>query len=86
VEARFDSWLRQVRSALESINMPMDDWQQIWFFDFDDEFKAGTQASEAAIKANKFWWHQQNKAIGQSCRKTPDCWLPQGHQGECEQE
>jgi hypothetical protein len=36
----------------------------------------------AAMKANRFWWTRQNKAIGQDCRKTPDCWLPRNHQGE----
>ena len=30
----YDTWLDRVRAALNSINMPMDDWQQSWPFDF----------------------------------------------------
>ena len=63
--------------------MNMDDWQVRWPFDFAGEHKAGTAASDAAMKANRFWWTRQNKAIGQDCRGTPDCWLPRNHQGEC---
>jgi hypothetical protein len=84
VELQFDGWLSQVRQALVSINMPMERWQKAWPFDFDREFQAGTDAKDAAIKANKFWWQQQNLALGQDCRKMPDCWLPQGHEGKCE--
>ncbi len=84
METQFDNWLRQVRVALDSINMPMDNWHRSWPFDFDHEFKVGTVPRDAAMKANKFWWQQQNRAIGQDCRKIQDCWLPRGHEGECE--
>ena len=80
----YQTWLNDVRSALESINMPMDEWQRTWQFDFVGEFKAGTGPGKAAEKANRFWWHEQNKSIGQACGKDPKCWLPQGHQGECQ--
>ena len=80
----FEEWLSEVRSALESINMPMDDWQKSWQFDFPNEFGAGTTANDAALKANRFWWHQQNKAVNQECQKRRDCWLPRHHQGECQ--
>ena len=30
----YNRWLRDVRAALQSINMPMDDWQKAWHFDF----------------------------------------------------
>jgi hypothetical protein len=53
----FDGWLTEVRSALDSINMPMDDWHGSWLFDFRREFDAGTAAGDAAVKANKFWWY-----------------------------
>jgi len=45
-------------------------------FDFSREFSAGTSAIEAAGKANRFWWHQQNKAIGQDCLKTQGLLAP----------
>jgi hypothetical protein len=84
VETEFDSWLRQVRVVLDSIGMPMDKWQQAWPFDFAHEFEVNTIPREAALKANKLWWQQQNRAIGQECRIIRDCWLPRGHEGECE--
>jgi hypothetical protein len=80
----YDSWLKEVEDALSSINMPMEDWQTIWSFDFRTEFEAQTTPKDAAMKANQYWWRQQNKAIDQDCRKTPNCWLPRNHQGECE--
>jgi hypothetical protein len=27
-------WMNKVRAALQSINMPFDDWQHVWHFDF----------------------------------------------------
>jgi hypothetical protein len=80
----YEVWLSSVRDALQSINMPMDDWQSRWPFDFASAYKAGTVANDAATKANRFWWHQQNKSLKQDCRQTPNCWLPRGHQGECQ--
>lgn len=82
--AGYEAWLNDVRSALRSINMPIDDWQTAWRFDFEQEFKAGTEPSMAAEKANRYWWHQQNKAVNQHCRRSAQCWLPQNHQGECQ--
>ncbi len=82
--ATYESWLKEVENALSSINMPMDDWQKIWAFDFRKEFDAGTSADVGALKANRFWWYQQNKAINQNCLKASNCWLPRNHQGECE--
>ena len=63
--------------------MSMNDWQGNWLFDLRAEYDAGTKA-DAAMKANRFWWHEQNKALKQDCRATPDCWLPRGHQGVCQ--
>jgi hypothetical protein len=80
----YEVWLNQVRDALRSVNMPMEDWQGIWRFDFQHEFNAGTKADDAAMKANRFWWHQQNKSLNQDCRESGDCWLPRNHQGECQ--
>lgn len=80
----YDSWLDQVREALRSINMSMDDWQPVWRFDFPGEHDKGTNPHAAAMKANRFWWSEQNKSIGRVCEKTPGCWLPQRHQGECQ--
>jgi hypothetical protein len=80
----YDDWLNDVRAALQSINMPMDDWQNNWPFDFNQEFRLGTGPTRAAEKANRFWWREQNKALGQDCRTTATCWLPHGHQGQCQ--
>jgi hypothetical protein len=80
----YEVWLSSVRDALRSINMQMEDWQGMWPFDFSAEYRAGTNPDAAAMKANRFWWHRQNKSIGRVCEKIPGCWLPQGHQGECQ--
>lgn len=84
MNSSFEGWLSEVRAALDSINMPIDDWQKAWRFDFRREFGAGTTAKDAAMKANRFWWRQQNKAINHECQKAEGCWLPRNHQGECE--
>src|SRR5436309_2466049 len=44
----YDIWLDQVRDALTSINMHIEDWQGIWPFDFGAEYKAGTNPDAAA--------------------------------------
>ena len=80
----YQSWFDQVRDALRSINMQIEDWQGVWPFDFGSDYEAGTTPDDAAMKAKRFWWHEQNKSMQQDCRKTPTCWLPQGHQGECQ--
>jgi hypothetical protein len=80
----YEAWLDQVRDALRSINMPMEDWQGVWPFDFSCEHNAGTMPDEVARKANRYWWHQQNKSLNQDCQKVPNCWLPRDHQGKCQ--
>jgi hypothetical protein len=80
----YEVWLDQVRDALRSINMAMEDWQPIWSFDFPREHKAGTTPDDAAMKANRFWWWEQNKSLKQDCQKTPNCWLPRDHQDACQ--
>jgi hypothetical protein len=80
----FEVWIGEVQQALGSINMSMDDWQGRWSFDFRAEYKSGSKAEDAAMKANRFWWHEQNKSLNQDCRSTPNCWLPSGHHGSCQ--
>jgi hypothetical protein len=80
----YDTWLVEVRKTLDSINMPMEDWQAVSPFDFKREYVAGVSADDAALTANKFWWQQQNRRIDQDCRRTPNCWLPRNHSIECE--
>jgi len=80
----YNKWIADIHEALRSINMSMDDWQSRWPFDFEAEYKAGTKADDAAMKANRFWWFEQNKSLKQNCRLTPNCWLPSGHQGTCQ--
>ena len=80
----YQNWLDQVREALHSINMNIGDWQPVWSFDFKSEYEAGTLPDAAAMKANRYWWREQNKSIGRACDKIPGCWLPRGHQGDCQ--
>ena len=79
----YKTWLTEVQGILRSINMPFDAWQAIWQFDFHREFEASTKPDDAAMKANRFWWHEQNKSLKQDCQQTPNCWLPRGHRGAC---
>src|SRR5271165_1537894 len=76
----YNAWLTKVREALDSINMPMEDWQAVSAFDFEREFAAGSSPDDAALTATKFWWLQQNRRRNQDCCRTPNCWLPRGHQ------
>jgi hypothetical protein len=78
-----DQWLKEVTAA-ETVNMPMADWQNLWPFDFQAQYAAGVTPDDAAMKANRYWWHEQNKSQNRNCRETKDCWLPRGHQGICE--
>lgn len=82
--ANYEEWLHDVKKALLSINMPFDDWQSRWRFDFRCDFESGAGADDAAMKANRFWWREQNKLLEQDCRNEPGCWLPRGHQGPCQ--
>jgi hypothetical protein len=80
----YEIWLEEVKDALHSINMPMEDWQGVWPFDFSGEHDAGATPGEAAMKANRYWWREQNKSLKQDCQKVPGCWLPRAHQAECQ--
>ena len=80
----YEAWIGEVQRALDSINMSMDDWHTRWPFDFHAEYNEGTKATDAALKANHFWWREQNRSLDQDCRLTSECWLPRGHQGSCE--
>lgn len=80
----YEQWLAEVKAALRSINMDFDEWQNLWPFNFQREFHADVGANDAAVRANRFWWQKQNMSLDRDCRKTPDCWLPRGHQGSCE--
>jgi len=80
----YEEWMKQVRAAFEWLDMPMADWQAIGVFDYRSEYDAGANPDEAAMKANRYWWHEWNKSLQQECRQHKDCWLPRGHQGECQ--
>lgn len=81
--ASYDESLHNVRSLLQSANMPMEEWQRVSRFDFEREYKAGTGPSKAAEKANQYWRYEQNKALHQQYRRTAQCWLPQNHGEFC---
>lgn len=80
----YDQWLNEVKAALDSVNMPMADWQGVWPFDFGAEYESGAKPDDAAMKANRYWWREQNKSLKQDCRETDGCWLPRGHRGQCQ--
>ena len=80
----YEAWLNQVRNALNAINMPIEDWQEAWAFDFRAEYRSGATPGYTARRVNRFWWRNQNLALRQNCTRTPDCWLPREHQGKCE--
>ena len=77
----YEEWMNEVRTAFESLNLPMADWQALGAFDYRGEYDAGTNPTDAAKKANRYWWHEWNKSLNQDCRQAKDCWLPRGHQG-----
>ena len=80
----YERWLDEVKAALDSVNMPMADWQGVYRFDFHAEYEAGAKPDDAAMKANRCWWREQNKSLKQDCREREGCWLPRGHRGECQ--
>jgi hypothetical protein len=84
MKLEFQQWFSEVRDCLGSINMAMADWQSVWPFDFRHEYDNGTAPLQTAEKANRYWWWRQNQARQQECRRTTDCWLPSGHQGQCQ--
>lgn len=80
----YTTWMAEVKAALDSINMGVDDWQNTWPFDFEQEYRSGSTAIDAAHRANRFWWFNQNRSLNKNCRLTANCWLPNGHQGVCQ--
>jgi hypothetical protein len=84
VEQPFPAWLREVQTVLDSSGMPLKPWQARWQFNFQLEYQLRMTPRRAAEKANRFWWQQQNRAIGEQCRDCKDCWLPVDHNGRCQ--
>jgi hypothetical protein len=80
----YAEWMKAVRAALDSFSMPMADWQEIGAFDFRREYDAGVKPDDAATRAHRHWWWEWNKSLNQDCRQTKDCWLPRGHQRQCQ--
>jgi len=54
----FQTWLREVRNILLSMDTDMDQWQGNWRFDFYREYEAGAPALTAAAHAHAFWWQE----------------------------
>ena len=80
----FADWLSEVCKALDSINMSMETWHAVWPFDFAREFADGTAPSVTALKANRFWWRQQNQRIDQDLDLKMDYWRTRGCRGHSE--
>ena len=66
----YQLWLDQVRDALRSINMQMDDWQPVWSFDFRSEYDAGVKADDAATKASKQKALDEHRGVCQPLREV----------------
>lgn len=58
----FQIWLSEVGAALQSINMPMEQWQRTFPYNFPADFYAGIQPADAAKRANDHYWTQQEDA------------------------
>lgn len=58
----FESWLSEVRAALDAINMPMDEWQRAFPYDYQADHAAGIAPAEAAKRANDHYWTAQENA------------------------
>ena len=80
----YEEWMKEVRAAFDLLDMPMADWQVIGVFDYRGEYEARAKPEEAAQKANRYWWQEWNKSLNQECLNSKDCWLPRGHEGECQ--
>jgi len=74
--------MEEVRAVLDSLILPVADWQVMGAFDYQREYDAGVPPNIAAMKANRQWWHDWNKSPNQECQRSKDCWLPRGHQGQ----
>ena len=48
MEQAYEAWLAKVDEVLGQWGMPRRKWQQAWQFDFDAEYRAGTEAKQAA--------------------------------------
>ena len=80
----YEEWMNEVRASFGSMVMPMSDWHVLGAFDYRREYDAGVKPGDAAMKANRQWWHEWNKSLKQECRQSDDCWLPRGHEGQCQ--
>ena len=80
----YEKWMNEVRAAFDSLSLPAADWHAIGAFDYRSEYEAGVKPQDAAMKANRHWWREWNKSLNQDCRKSDACWLPRGHQGQCQ--
>jgi hypothetical protein len=72
-DSGYGLWLHAVREALRSINMSIEDWQKLWPLDLRAEYEQGTRPNDAALKATRFSWHQQNKSMRKECHNWPGC-------------
>ena len=81
----YEKWMDEVRAAFDSLILPAAHWHAIGAFDYRSEYDAGVKPNDAAMKANRHWWHEWNKTLNQDCLKNKDCWLPRNHEGQCQQ-
>ena len=75
----YESWLKEVDEALSSINMPMQDWQKSWAFDFRSEFAAKTTATDAAMflgDGPPLIWARRSTNSPPVCGSTSTCRKP----------
>lgn len=66
-----EKWLEEVRLALAEINMPLDEWNKVWPYDFTHCFRLGMSPRAAAMAANHFWWRKGDETLRSIGVKLP---------------
>lgn len=80
----YEGWLQQVKEGLMSIDMPMEEWQSVWPFNFSRQHRAGTSPADTAGMANRYCWHQQKKSMAHDCDKLPPAGCHEDNQRDCQ--
>ncbi len=76
--------MKTVCDLLEANRMAVDEWQSQFPYNFRRSFETGTSPIDAATRANRFWWREQEKVLHNECDKVANCWRGRGHKGPCQ--
>jgi hypothetical protein len=80
----YEIWLEQVKDALRSINIPMEDWQSIWPFDFWGEHDMGRRQTKQQWKRIAIFGISKTNPWIRTARKHPIVGCLGVHQGDCQ--